>query len=128
MHQYTNEGNGVEAHLVLVVASSSLITDGILSSRLSMGWFWILDRLESEQQLPRRQRLVCHSNLPRYATEYAHNDQYAEIISDLSKQGVLKPGYAGSADLADINIMKLLTRNAFIMINPRIFLVVTCNL
>lgn len=112
VNMYTNEGDGVEAHLVSVVASSSLFTDGTSSSRLSMGWFWMLDRLDSEQKLPRRQRLVCHSNLPRSATDYAENDQYAAIISDLSRQGVFKPGYAGSADLADITILKLTTKQA----------------
>lgn len=104
---YTDDGDGLEAHLVSVVASSSLATDGTSSSRIQMGWFWILDRLASEQQLPRRQRLVCHSNLPRSATEYAQNDQYAAIMNDLTEQGVFKPNYAGSADLADINIVKL---------------------
>ena len=107
INMYTDNGDGVEAHLVSVVASSSLISDGTSSSRLSMGWFWILDRMQSEQQLPRRQRLVCHSNLPRTATDYAQNDQYAAIMEDLARKGVFKPDYAGSADLADINIMKL---------------------
>ena len=107
INMYTDNGDGVEAHLVSVVASSSLITDGTSSSRLSMGWFWILDRLQPENQLPRVQRLVCHSNLPRSATEYAQNDQYAAIMTDLAKQGVFKADYAGSADLADINIIKL---------------------
>lgn len=72
-----------------------------------MGWFWILDRLESEQKLPRRQRLVCHSNLPRSASFYAEKDKYADIMEDLTKQGVFKSSYLGSADLADINIVKL---------------------
>ena len=107
LNMYTDQGDGLEAHLVSVVASSSLITDGTSSTQLSMGWFWILDHLQSEQQLPRRQRLVCHSNLPRSAAEYAQNDQYAAIMKDLTDQGVFKPNYAGSADLADINIVKL---------------------
>lgn len=109
---YTDHGDGLEAHLVSVVASSSLITDGTSSSRLSMGWFWILDRLKSEQQLPRRQRLVFHSNLPRPATDYADNDNYSEIMNDLARQGVFKPNYEGSAELADIHIVKLRNSNA----------------
>mmetsp|Transcript_2476 Transcript_2476/g.5220 ORF Transcript_2476/g.5220 Transcript_2476/m.5220 type:complete len:2925 (-) Transcript_2476:1534-10308(-) len=112
INMYTDQGDGLEAHLVSVVAQSSLTTDGTSSIRLSMGWFWILDRLASEQQLPRRQRLVCHSNLPRSATEYARNDQYEEIMSDLTEQGVFKSNYAGSQDLADINIVKLPTSKA----------------
>mmetsp|Transcript_4276 Transcript_4276/g.8218 ORF Transcript_4276/g.8218 Transcript_4276/m.8218 type:complete len:3387 (-) Transcript_4276:172-10332(-) len=109
INMYTDNGDGLEAHLVSVVASTSLMTDGTSSTNLSMGWFWILDRLASasEQHLPRRQRLVCHSNLPKAATEYAENDQYATIMNDLQLQGVFKPNYAGSADLADINIIKL---------------------
>jgi len=109
---YTDRGDGIEAHLVSVVASSSLMTDGTSSSRISMGWFWILDRLASEQGLPRCQRLVCHSNLSRSAAEYAQNDQYASIMDDLTEQGVFKPDYAGSADLADIHIVKLPTGKA----------------
>ena len=107
LNMYTDQGDGLEAHLVSVMASSSLLTDGTTSTQLSMGWFWMIDRLKSEQDLPRQQRLVCHSNLPRSATDYAHNDQYEAIMNDLTEQGVFKKGYAGSSDLADINIVKL---------------------
>ncbi|KAK1743056.1 vacuolar protein sorting-associated protein 13 [Skeletonema marinoi] len=58
---YTENGDGLEAHLVSVMASSSLATDGTSSTKLAMGWFWILDQLDSELKLPRRQRLLCHS-------------------------------------------------------------------
>lgn len=74
-----------------------------------MGYFWILDRLESELKLPRRQRLVCHSNLPRLADFYAENDKYEAIMDDLTRQGVFTSNYSGSADLADIHISKLPT-------------------
>ncbi|KAL7472999.1 hypothetical protein ACHAXS_013378 [Conticribra weissflogii] len=104
---YTDKGDGIEAHLVSVVASSSLSTDGSSSNRLRMGWFWILDQLESEHNLPRCQRLVCHSNLPRPSTVYAKNENYSAIMEDLTKQGVFKSNYVGSADLADIHITKL---------------------
>ena len=112
INMYNDNGEGIEAHLVSVVATSSLTTDGTSSSRLQMGWFWILDRLGSEQQLPRRQRLFCHSNLPRPAAVYAQNEQYAAIMNDLTEQGVFKPNYAGSSDLADINIVNLPTDKA----------------
>ena len=104
---YTSSGDGVEAHLVSVKASSSLSTDGSSSTRLCMGYFWVLDRLESELKLPRRQRLVCHSNLPSSANAYAENERYESIMDDLSQQGVFSPGYTGSADLADIHITKV---------------------
>ena len=104
---YTENGDGLEAHLVSVVASSSLATDGTSSSKLSMGWFWILDQLESELQLPRRQRLLCHSTLPRPALDYAADNKYAAIMDDLTDQGVFKSDYSGSAELADIHILKL---------------------
>jgi vacuolar protein sorting-associated protein 13A/C len=57
--------------------------------------------MQSEQQLPRRQRLVCHSNLPRTATDYAQNDQYAAIMEDLARKGVFffKPAYADQQTL-----------------------------
>jgi hypothetical protein len=104
---YTESGDGVEAHLVSVKVSTSLSTDGSSSTRLCMGWFWILDRLESELGLPRRQRLVCHSNLPQAADIYAENEQYTAIMDDLTKQGVFVSNYSGSSDLADIQINKL---------------------
>lgn len=107
INMYSDDGDGLEAHLVSVVASSSMITDGTSSTNLSMGWFWILDRLASEQQLPRRQRLVCHSNLPRSAAEYAENEKYFAIMDDLTEQGVFEPNYAGSDSLANIKIVKL---------------------
>lgn len=92
-----------------VKASSSLSTDGSSSTRLCMGYFWILDRLESELGLPRRQRLVCHSNLPRFADVYAENEQYEAIMDDLTKQGIFSSDYSSTAvnDLADIHISKL---------------------
>lgn len=104
---YTSSGDGVEAHLVSVKASSSLSTDGSSSTRLCMGYFWILDRLESELGLPRCQRLVCHSNLPQSAEVYAKNAQYGAIMDDLTKQGVFKSQYSASSDLANIHIRKL---------------------
>ena len=79
-----------------VKASSSLSTDGSSSTRLCMGYFWILDRLESELGLPRRQRLVCHSNLPRFADVYAENEQYEAIMDDLTKQGIFSSDYSSS--------------------------------
>lgn len=103
---YTASGDGVEAHLVSVKASSSLSTDGSSSTRLCMGYFWVLDRLESELKLPRRQRLVCHSNLPLSANVYAENERYESIMDDLTQQGVFTSSYSGSADLADIHITK----------------------
>ena len=104
---YTENGDGLEAHLVSVMASSSLATDGTSSTKLAMGWFWVLDQLDSELKLPRRQRLLCHSNLPRPALDYATNDKYASIMDDLTNQGVFKSDYSGSAELADIHIVKL---------------------
>ncbi len=65
--------------------------------------------MQSKQQLPWGQQLVCHSNLPRTATDYAQNDQYAAIMEDLARKGVyfFQTTLCRSADLADINIMKL---------------------
>lgn len=104
---YTENGGGLEAHLVSVMASSSLATDGTSSTKLAMGWFWILDQLDSELKLPRRQRLLCHSNLPRPALDYAADDKYSAIMDDLTNQGVFESDYSGSAELADIHIIKL---------------------
>ena len=104
---YSDKGDGLEVHLVSLVASSSLDTDGSSSNRVRMGWFWILDRLEPDSKFPRCQRLLFHSKLPRPAIDYAKNDQYDAIMEDLAKQGAFKPNYTGSTDLADISILQL---------------------
>jgi len=91
-------GDAIKAHLVSVVTSFTLATDGSSLSWLCMGWFWILDRLESSEKatklLPRRQSLLCHSNLPRSGAEYVEGDRYGNIMEDLKDRG-----YAGSADM-----------------------------
>lgn len=74
------QGDGVEAHLVSASGSVSQMMDGSLQSRLSMGWFWILDMLESKT--PRHQRLVVHSTLPRTAEELALEGKY-DIFKDI---------------------------------------------
>lgn len=90
-----------------VKTASSVSTDGSSSTRLCVGYFWVLDRLESELKLPRRRRLVCHSSLPQSASVYAENEKYEAIMSDLTRQGVFASEYSGSTDLADIHIKKL---------------------
>jgi len=92
--------NGVEAHLVSVSASSATSFDGNVCINLRMGWFWILDRLKSE--LPRRQRLLAHSNLPRTAADFAVHNEY-DIFGELQKLGVFSDDYVGSYELADIS-------------------------
>ena len=93
------EGDGVEAHLVSVSASSATSIDGKVYNNLCMGWFWVLDRLESN--MPRRQRLLVHSNLPRPVAEFAVHDKY-DIFGDFDKLGVFSDDFAGSKELADI--------------------------
>ena len=94
----------LEAHLVSVYASMSQSSDGSSSSGLQMGWFWILDWLQSDFE--RRQRLVVHSNLPKSAQFFSESNNY-DIIDELQKQGVFKKEYSGSADLADVSYKTL---------------------
>ena len=96
-----DSSNGLEAHLVSAVLSSTLATDGASLTRLRMGWFWIMDDLHVD--FARKQRLISHSNLPRPASEYA-DDRLYDIIGDLEAQGVFDDSYLGSSDLADITI------------------------
>ena len=97
-HQHDEAG--VEAHLVSVSVSSATLSDGKVCNNLCMGWFWLLDRLVSK--LPRSQRLLAHSNLPRLAEEFAVNDKY-DIFGDLEKLGVFSDDFVGSNELADIS-------------------------
>eukprot|EP00978_Attheya_sp_CCMP212_P039350 scaffold203794_cov54-Attheya_sp.AAC.2 len=97
----TDHGDSIEAHLVSVVASSSILSDGSSLTRLCMGWFWLLDMLNSDYI--RRQRLVAHSNLPQLAEVYAQNNSY-DIMTELTKIGAFEDNYEGSSDLADITV------------------------
>ncbi|KAL7469473.1 hypothetical protein ACHAXS_009736 [Conticribra weissflogii] len=113
VYLYSHDGVGAEAHLVSVMASSLIFIDGSSCNRLRMGWFWILDRLKSESNLPRCQRLLLHSQLPKSAKEYASKDVYSPaIIEDLAKLGVFNHDYEGSGDLADIQVSLLKSAKA----------------
>lgn len=96
----TDAGNGMEAHLVSVFASLSTLSDGSTKGKLSMGWFWILDRFENE--FPRRQRLVAHSSLPVSPEALAEDEKY-EILGELERIGAFNEDFGGSTDLADIS-------------------------
>jgi vacuolar protein sorting-associated protein 13A/C len=95
----SEEGRGIEAHLVSVAASFASGSDSSSVGRLSMGWFWVLDRLHHD--LPRRQRFLVHSRLPRSPEELIIDDSY-DVLGDLSRQGVFDSDYVGSTELADI--------------------------
>ncbi len=96
--------NRVEAHLISVFASTQLMMDGSTVIGLRMGWFWILDMLESVYA--RRQRLLAHSNLPRPPDDFAQDHKY-DILEELRTQGVFEAEYAGSTELADISYRKI---------------------
>jgi hypothetical protein len=100
----TDSGNKLEAHLVSVYASTSLMSDGSSVSGLRMGWFWILDRMQCP--FPRRQRLLAHSNLPRSPASFSEGSKY-DILQELTKQGVFEMDYAVSTELADITFKKV---------------------
>jgi len=99
--------NRVEAHLVSVYASTQLMLDGSIAIRLRMGWFWILDLLESNH--PRCQRLLAHSTLPRTSEFFAHGKS-DEIMKELTNQGVFETNYSGSTELADVTFRRLSPR------------------
>ena len=98
-----DSNNRLEAHLVSVYASTSILSDRSSIGRLSMGWFWILDRMDCEH--PRRQRLLAHSNLPKSPESFAEGDEY-DILTVLTKQGVFDRDFSGSTALADISLKK----------------------
>jgi hypothetical protein len=88
----------VEANLVSVSVRATTSSDGNAKLQLSMGWFWVLDRLQSD--FARSQRLFAHSALPLSADDYAHCGEYS-ILSELEKRGVFSDSFR-STDLADI--------------------------
>ena len=94
---------GLEAHLVSVVVSSAISSNGASTNRCRMGWFWLLDSLHADY--PREQRILAHSLLPRPASEYSRESAYT-ILRDLEEEGVFSDGYSGSSDLADISITR----------------------
>ena len=96
-----DSAHGLEFHLVSAVLTTTMATDGSSFSRISMGWFWLLDRLPSS--FPRLDRLIAHSSLPTPSKPFSFGGKY-EIIEELERQGVFKDGYEGSAELADIII------------------------
>ena len=95
--------NKLEAHLVSVYASTSIMSDGSSVNGLRMGWFWILDRMQCDY--PRRQRLLAHSNLPLPPQFFAEGEKY-NVLEELTKQGVFERDYGGSTELADISFKK----------------------
>jgi hypothetical protein len=94
-------GSKLEAHLVSVYASTSLMSDGSSVSQLRMGWFWVLDQLQGN--FVRRQRLVAHSNLPLSPESCALADQYP-ILNTLTELGVFEREFLGSTELADVTL------------------------
>lgn len=91
----------LEAHLVSVVVTTSMSTDGSSLSRLCGGWFWILDLIPAS--FPRHQRLIAHSSLPIPSGSFSSSEKY-EVMEELERQGVFQDGYEGSSELADIEI------------------------
>ena len=93
-----DKGDGVEAHLVSATASFGQTMEGAIQSRVCMGWFWILDMLESSS--PRRQRLVAHSTLPRSADELALSGEF-NVLDDI-EQFLRSTADDAASGLADI--------------------------
>ena len=99
----TDDGlQGMEAHLVSVGSTVTLLSNGLSKIKLNMGWFWILDNLQNN--FARMQRLVAHSSLPASTSDRTAGSEY-EIMSRLNEIGVFDPSYGGSSDLADISVV-----------------------
>jgi hypothetical protein len=85
----------IETHLLSACVSVTKKTDGSSVTKAKMGSFWVLDGLKSN--LPRRQRLLVHSNLPNSAlTGPDGNKMDTYATSD----------NAGNDILADITVTK----------------------
>lgn len=90
---------GIEAYLISVAVNFSSVSDASSCARLTMGWFWIIDRFQHE--INRKQRLLVHSSLPTPAQSLAANDRY-DVVGELEKIGAFDLSFAGSKPLADI--------------------------
>lgn len=99
----SEEKSGLEAHLVSVAVCFTSLSDSGSVINLSMGWFWILDELR--HALPRRQRLVVHSNLPKAPEHFALDGMY-DILGELRRDGVFKLDFKGSSELAAVTCTK----------------------
>ena len=94
----TEKGPVVEAYLVSVFCSVLAFSDGSSESRLTMGWFWIIDWLENSAK--RNQRLFAHSSLPSADPEC--DDNY-NIMGRIENLGVFSDiDDTASTELADI--------------------------
>jgi len=100
---FEREG-GVDSHLVSVNASTTSMSDGGSTSKLAMGWFWILDRFQGHYA--RKQRLLAHSSLPLAPHLFAIDEKYA-ILEELEKQGVFKELSSETAELANITYRQI---------------------
>jgi hypothetical protein len=95
-----DEEGGVDAHLVSVNASFSSMSDSSSEAKLSMGWFWVLDRFRS--LFVRRQRLIAHSSLPLPPESFAVDNKYA-ILEELEREGIFEGQTSESSELANVS-------------------------
>lgn len=98
--------NRLEAHLVAVYASTRIRSNGSSTSSFQMGWFWIMDMLQTS--FSRRQRLLAHSNLPQTPGAFSEGGKY-NMLEMLMDQGVFDEDYAGSTELADISYQQIVS-------------------
>ena len=94
-----DEGDSVEAHLVSALVSSTSWSDQSTTMQIRMGWFWLLDGLNTDYS--RQQRLVAHSSLPKSAEYYSQNGY--KVMANLEDEGIFQGEHA-SKSLADITI------------------------
>lgn len=96
---FTASKGGLDAHLISVVASTSVNSNGTSIARLCMGWFWLLDQLVHDS--PRIERLIVHSSLPSVSEDSSPEKRY-NFLEKLEKLGVFNEDFEGSAELADM--------------------------
>jgi len=95
----TDDGKGMESHLVYVSSTFSSFSDSTSRATLSMGFFWVVDLLPYDY--PRRERLVVHSELP--ASEGLNErDGFCDILTDLDRLEVFRKSRGSSSDLANV--------------------------
>lgn len=96
-------GNVLEAHLISVGTSLSSFSDKSFDSQLSMGYFWVVENMQSN--IPRENRLLAHSPLPQSVTP---KDSTVEMILKIDQIGDFrKVNEALDRGLADIKFQRM---------------------
>ena len=100
----SEDDESVEAHLVSAEATHVSRSDNSTTTNIKMGFFWVIDKLHYPQ-MPRRQRFLIRSSLPkaaRYLETQTHGESY--VMQELDNLAGSRANMIENHSLADITI------------------------